>query len=136
MSEIILDMKAKGLLALEPIDHLEASAMHGHMIDFKKRGGYLRNKWRRFWGKAAPDYGLRPSSIGLSRICVEIVISFVFFVCRTRPARWIVEHIPERILGPLFNSLRLAWKSASKPTKRKNLRELTMEARVPSWREK
>jgi coenzyme F420 hydrogenase subunit beta len=126
MAAILEEMQAQGLLDLTPVDPVEASAMHGHMIDFKKRGGYLRNRWRRMTGRAAPDYGLRPEPIGLSRIIVEIVISTIFALAGTRAARKIVEWIPESILGPLFNNLRLFWKSASKPAKRKGLADLRM----------
>jgi coenzyme F420 hydrogenase subunit beta len=133
MTEVIREMLDKSLLTLEPMDVLEASGMHGHMIDFKKRGGYLRNQWRRKLGLAAPDYGLSPVGTGVSRILVEIVISSIFIVCRTSPARWIMEHIPEKILGPLFNQLRLAWKNASKPAKRKGLKDLRMKPHTPDW---
>ncbi len=126
MTGILEDMQSRGLLDLTPVDPVEASAMHGHMIDFKKRGGYLRNRWRKMTGRAAPDYGLRPEPIGLSRIAVEIVISTIFAIAGTRGARKIVEWIPESLLGPLFNNLRLFWKSASKPAKRKGLAELRM----------
>ena len=47
MTEVINELMEKRLLTLEQADVLEASGMHGHMIDFKKRGGYLRNQWRR-----------------------------------------------------------------------------------------
>jgi len=133
MTGIIQEMLDKGLLALEPMDVLEASGMHGHMIDFKKRGGYLRNQWRRKLGLAAPDYGLSPVGTGASRILVEIVISTLFIVCRTPLARWTMEHIPEKILGPVFNQLRLAWKNASKPAKRKGLKDLRMQPHTPDW---
>ena len=133
MTQIMAEMSAMGLLALEQAAVLEASGMHGHMIDFKKRGGYLRNQWRRKLGLAAPDYGLSPVGTGLSRIIVEIVISSIFIVCRTSLARWTMEHIPEKILGPLFNHLRLAWKNASKPAKRKGLKDLRMECHTPDW---
>jgi coenzyme F420 hydrogenase subunit beta len=119
---------------LESIEVLEASAMHGHMIDFKKRGGYLRNEWRRKFGKAAPDYGLVPVGTGKSRVLVEIIISSIFTVCRTTLARWVMERIPESILGPLFNKLRLVWKNASKPAKRKGLKNLRMDCRQPLWK--
>ncbi len=135
MSAIIDEMAAAGSLELEPAEVLEASAMHGHMIDFKKRGGYLRNRWREATWRRAPDYGLDPEPLDLPRIAVEVVISTIFGVCRTPLARWVMEHIPERILGPLFNHLRLAWKGASKPAKRKGLRDLRMQVRVPQWRE-
>lgn len=133
MTAVIQEMAARNLLELEQADVLEASGMHGHMIDFKKRGGWLRNEWRRKIGMAAPDCGLTPVGTGGSRILVEIVISFIFMICRTRSARWVMEHIPERILGPLFNHLRLAWKNASKPAKRKGLRDLKMKIHTPDW---
>lgn len=133
MTSILCEMKEEGILALEEADVLEASAMHGHMIDFKKRGGYLRNRWRRAIGMAAPDYGLHPVGTGLSRKIVEMVISSIFVLCRNPVARWVMERIPERILGPVFNRLRLAWKGASKPAKRKGLKDLRMECRPPEW---
>jgi coenzyme F420 hydrogenase subunit beta len=129
MSGILQDMQSRGLLDLTPVDPIETSAMHGHMIDFKKRGGYLRNRWRRMTGRAAPDYGLRPEFIGLSRLVVEIVISTIFALAGTKLARQAVEWIPESLLGPLFNNLRLLWKSASKPAKRKGLSNLRL---IPS----
>lgn len=133
MTDVMQEMEEKGLLTLEQADVLEASGMHGHMIDFKKRGGYLRNQWRRKIGRAAPDYGISPVGTGTSRILVEIIISTIFICCRTRLARWVMEHIPERILGPLFNNLRLAWKNASKPAKRKGLKDLKMATHAPAW---
>lgn len=133
MTAILEEMSTKGLLELEQAEVLEASAMHGHMIDFKKRGGYLRNQWRRKIGLAAPDYGITPIGTTSSRIIVEVIISSIFVLCRNPLARWTMEHIPESILGPLFNNLRLAWKNASKPAKRKGLKDLKMECHQPSW---
>jgi coenzyme F420 hydrogenase subunit beta len=121
-----------GLLVAEKVDPLEASEMHGHMIDFKKRGGYLRNRMRRLFGAKAPDFGMRPSLLPLSRIAVELVISGIFLACRSRPARKLLEWIPESIIGPLFNQLRLSWKAISKPTKRRDLAQLTMIPEEPS----
>jgi len=119
---------------LEEQDVLSASAMHGHMIEFKKRGGWLRNRARRALGLAAPNYGLDPHPVGASRVLVECVISTVFLVCRTPPARWLMDRIPKRILGPVFNRSRLFWNRASKPAKRTDLRMLTMKPRDPLWR--
>lgn len=121
MEAIVAEMSAKGLLSLENADPAKAGDMHGHMLDFKKRGGYLRGRMRRFFGLPAPDYGYRPARIAFPRRVVELVISSVFFLCRSAPARWIVCHIPERILGPFFNWMRLRWKALSRPTKRKGL---------------
>ncbi len=121
MESIILEMCEKGLMELNEEDPLKASDMHGHMLDFKKRGGWLRNQWRRKTGRSAPDYGYCPAKTPVSRICVEIVISTLFTVGKTRFSRWLVSCIPESIIGPIFNNLRLGWKKASKPTKRKGL---------------
>jgi coenzyme F420 hydrogenase subunit beta len=69
---------------------------------------------------------MRPSPLPPGRIAVELVISSIFLVAGTAPSRWIVSRIPERMIGPVFNRLRLAWKAMSKPTKRKGLGHLTM----------
>jgi coenzyme F420 hydrogenase subunit beta len=126
MEGIVREMIAAGLLTTEPIDQLKATEMHGHMIDFKKRGGYLRNQFRRRLGLAAPDFGMRPDPLPAARVAVELVISAVFLLGGTRFCRWCVERVPERMIGPLFNRVRLVWKSASKPTKRKGLGNLRM----------
>jgi coenzyme F420 hydrogenase subunit beta len=127
MEAIIQEMEAKGLLVLTQEDPLKAGDMHGHMLDFKKRGGYLRCRMRRFFGKSAPDYGYAPKRIAAARKLVECVISFIFTCCRTRPARWLVCQIPEKWLGPAFNRLRLTWKAISRPTKRKGLTNYEVE---------
>jgi len=95
--------------------------MHGHMIDFKKRGGYIRNRMRRILGKKAPSFGYKPESISFSRFLVELFISSLFLFGRTALGRMIILIIPEKQMGFLFNKLRLKWKAISKPVKRKSL---------------
>lgn len=114
-------MRSAGVLSLEETPAEEALAMHGHMLDFKKRGAFIRNDWRRKLGKRAPAYGYRPAHIPLSRKLVELFIVTLFAIGRTRPARRVVEWIPLGLLGPLFNNLRKTWKRLSKPVKRKGL---------------
>jgi coenzyme F420 hydrogenase subunit beta len=126
MEAVIAEMVGAGLLALEPEDDLKATEMHGHMIDFKKRGGYLRNRWRRMTGRAAPDYGMHPAAVPGSRRAVEVAISTIFAVGSTWPARFVLSLIPEKVIGPVFNKARLSWKNASKPTKRKGLADFKM----------
>jgi coenzyme F420 hydrogenase subunit beta len=126
MEEVIAGMVEQGLLALDPEDDLKATEMHGHMIDFKKRGGHIRNQWRRRVGLAAPDYGMRPEKIPASRKAVEFAISGIFAIGSTWPARAALRLIPEKVIGPVFNKARLSWKNASKPTKRKGLAEFQM----------
>jgi coenzyme F420 hydrogenase subunit beta len=128
MEQIIQKMCDSGILTATEIDPLKACDMHGHMLDFKKRGSYIRNQWRHRHGKNAPDFGLRPSSITRSRRLAECVISMIFVLAGTRFSRACVSRIPERILGPLFNGLRMTWKRASRPTKRKGLAGLQMIA--------
>lgn len=121
IEKVLEEMNRNGLLSLTEEDPLKAGDMHGHMLDFKKRGGFLRGRMRRFLGLPAPDYGYSPAGIAFSRKAVECVISGVFMVCRTKIARMCVCCIPERFLGPFFNWLRLKWKAVSRPTKRKGL---------------
>jgi coenzyme F420 hydrogenase subunit beta len=129
INDIINQMQSKDLLNLTHVEELKASDMHGHMIDFKKRGGWLRNQWRRKTGRMAPDYGYQPANIPLSRIMVEIVISTLFAIGKTKCARYVVSKVPESIIGPIFNKLRLGWKKASRPTKRKGLANFDVKIR-------
>jgi coenzyme F420 hydrogenase subunit beta len=129
--QILTDMEQQGLISLEEISLDEALSMHGHMLDFKKRGAFIRLGWRESLGKPVPHYGYWPRHIPLSRKLVEVVISSIFAVGGTRLARRLVEFIPIGILGPAFDTLRKTWKSISKPTKRKGLRDLDFEV-LPS----
>ena len=121
METIIQDMVEKNILNLKLEDPFKASDMHGHMLDFKKRGGYIRNTWRTIRGKNAPVYGYRPVEISLTRILIELIINIIFFVGKTKFARYLIEKIPEPIIGPIFDYFRLCWKKLSRPTKRKGL---------------
>lgn len=123
---IVREMEGKGLLTTEPEDPIQALAMHGHMMDFKKRGGFIRNRMRRFFGRRAPVYDVRPERMAVSRLMVELVVSGLFLVGSTRMARWMVARVPEKVIGPVFNRLRLIWKAMSKPTKRKSLGTMKM----------
>ena len=118
---LLAAMQREGALALEEIALDEALSMHAHMLDFKKRGTFIRLGWRKARGKRVPEYGYQPASIPLSRKAVELVIGSIFGICRTRPARWLVERIPLGVIGPLFDGLRQVWKKVSKPAKRKGL---------------
>ncbi|PIR52683.1 coenzyme F420 hydrogenase, partial [Candidatus Peregrinibacteria bacterium CG10_big_fil_rev_8_21_14_0_10_49_10] len=57
--DLLKAMQAQGHLTLQNISLEEALDMHGHMLDFKKRGSFIRNGWR----KVQPDYGYRPAHI-------------------------------------------------------------------------
>ena len=76
--------------------------------------------------RAAPDYGMRPEHVPASRKAVEFAISGLFVVGGTSLARGVLRMIPEKVIGPVFNKLRLSWKNLSKPTKRKGLADFKM----------
>ncbi len=123
MEKIISQMNKKNILCLKQEESLKASDMHGHMLDFKKRGSYIRNLLNKKVGKYAPDYGYRPLKISLYRVIIELIIITIFFIGQTRIARYLLVQCPEFLIGPLFNKLRLFWKKISRPTKRKGLGE-------------
>jgi coenzyme F420 hydrogenase subunit beta len=119
--QLLADMHRQKLLHLEEIAVDQALTMHGHMLDFKKRGTFIRMNWRRLQGKHIPDYGYRPTHIPLMRQLTEAVITAIFAMCCTLPARRLVELVPLAIIGPIFDTLRKSWKRLSKPVKRKGL---------------
>lgn len=127
MEAVIEEMIRMGKLVAQEEDPVKASEMHGHMLDFKKRGGYIRNRIRQRFGLQAPDFGVRPDPLPWSRYVVEIFIVAIFYSAGTRLGRYFMLLIPEKIIGPLFNRVRLIWKAVSKPTKRKGLSNLTMK---------
>lgn len=133
LEDIVGEAIRERVLSLEIIDPLKACDMHGHMLDFKKRGSYLRNRLKTLTGGKVPDYGLRPKGIKGSRIGAEICISALFLLAGTTVARGCIRKIPESVIGPVFNTLRLTWKALSRPTKRKGLGTLKMECYEPSW---
>ena len=118
--EILEEMKKTNNLFLEEISLQEGLDMHGHMLDFKKRGSFIRNSWKRI----KPDYGYVPKKIPFSRYCIEGLLMAVFWIAKTNLARKVVEVLPLSLVGPMFNFIRKSWKDVSKPTKRKGLREM------------
>ena len=120
--EILTEMEKKGLLDLHEIPLEEALDMHGHMLDLKKRGSFIRQRWM----KARPEYGYEPAYIPESRVIVEQVLRLIFWLGKKPTIRSAVEKLPIGVVGPVFNVLRKTWKNMSKPTKRKGLRNVTM----------
>lgn len=127
--ELVEALASRGELITEPLPIGEALSMHGHMLDFKKRGAFLRLRQQRRRGRPIPDFGYRPAAIPTSRRLIEHAISGFFWIGSQRWARAAVERLPLGLVGPLFNWIRQSWKAISKPTKRKGLDE----ARFVSW---
>ncbi len=122
--KVLEEMKASEKVVLDSLDVPQALAMHGHMLDFKKRGAFIRLDVQKALGQPIPEFGYRPASIALSRRLVEVVITGSFMIGRLPISRWIVSKLPIGIVGPSFNWLRKTWKGLSKPTKRKGLAEV------------
>jgi coenzyme F420 hydrogenase subunit beta len=125
--DVLSSMRQCRLMDMVEISVDEAMSMHGHMLDLKKRGTFIRMNWRKAMGKRIPDYGYYPKYIPISRKLVEVIVSFAFAICGTRVARKIVELMPIVIIGPMFDTVRKAWKRVSKPTKRGGLRNLEFD---------
>ncbi len=121
MEKIILEMISKDLLILTEESPFKALDMHGHMLDFKKRGSFIRNKFKKMLGFKSPDNGYYPIKIPITRYFVEIVITSIFLFGKLPISRWLISKFPESLIGPIFNNLRLFWKKISRPTKRKGL---------------
>jgi coenzyme F420 hydrogenase subunit beta len=121
--KLIDRMKQEGYLQADTLDPKEAIRMHSHGYDFKKRGSFIRIAFRRFSGKSVPNYGYKISGFPVSRYLMEMVISSMFIIFRTKLARWTVEQFPPGFIGKIFEKARNLWKKSTQKTKRKNLVE-------------
>jgi len=118
----ILDMMVKDQwLQLDPIDEKEAVGMHSHGYDLKKRGTFIRMKFRSWLGKPNPDYGYTLRGFPLSRYLMEIILDALFLVLSTRLARWAVEQFPPETIGKIFEKARKVWKRSTHKVKRDQL---------------
>ena len=122
---ILEDLRHKKRISLEK----KGYSMHAHMIEFKKRGAFIRMGLRKKFGKAVPEYGYQVRNIPQRRTLIELCIMAIFAVCRTRTAKRLLRQVPIRWMGPLFNHLRISWKRISKPGKREGLLDLEFEIR-------
>jgi len=119
--QILDEMIKEGRLSADIITEEEAIKMHSHGYDFKKRGSFIRIKFRKLTGKSIPDWGYEMSGFGISRYFVEIIISTMFVLMGTGLARWAVEQLPPGFIGKLFERARTAWKKSTKKIKQEKL---------------
>ena len=118
---LLEEMSEKGLISLKPIDTEEAIRMHSHGYDFKKRGSFIRIRMRKWSGKDVPDWGYENRGFPISRWVMEGIISFLFLVLGTCPARWLVDQLPSAFIGKIFEKSRDRWKKSTRSIKRKDL---------------
>ena len=114
-------MMQEGLLMLDPIDESKAIAMHSHGYDLKKRGTFIRMRYRSWLGKRNPDYGYIMKGFTFKRYLMEIVIDSLFMIMGTRFSRFMVELIPPGTVGKVFEKSRNVWKRSTKKIKRSHL---------------
>ena len=128
------EMRRTRLLELEEISAERAIAMHAHMIDFKKRGAFLRLERDRRRGRPVPVYGYRPAAVPMSRRMVERILAGFLWIGRRRG---LLLFLPPGLLGPLFSLIRRGWKAVSKPVKRRGLSatRFVIEPNPERWNE-
>lgn len=119
--DILLLMEKEGLIKLEPISIDDAITMHSHGYDLKKRGTFIRIKFRKMLGLSVPDYGYKLGGFPLSRYVMELFIISLFLVLGTGVARYLAELIPPSLIGRVFEKSRILWKKATFGIKRENL---------------
>jgi coenzyme F420 hydrogenase subunit beta len=118
---ILEEMVKEGRLVLDPISHEDTMEMHSHGYDLKKRGTFIRMKYRRWLGMPNPDWGYEIKGFTISRHLMELAIDALFLVLGTAPARWMVERIPPKTIGKIFEKARNTWKKSTHKIKREKL---------------
>jgi coenzyme F420 hydrogenase subunit beta len=118
---VLRQLHKTGQVTLEPISFDEVVSMHSHMIDFKKRGSFIRLQSQRRKGLPIPEFGYKPAHIPLSRRLIESIIMLFFAIGCREWSRRIISKVPIEIIGPAFELIRGAWKGFSKNTKRRGL---------------
>jgi len=120
--QVIIDEMIKdGALILDPIDESEAISMHSHGYDLKKRGTFIRMKYRSCMAKQNPDFGYRMKGFGLKRYVMEFIIDSLFIILGTGFSRFLIERIPPATVGKVFEKTRNIWKKSTKKIKKSQL---------------
>ena len=119
--ELIREMQEAGRLELQPLPEKECIDMHSHGYDFKKRGAFIRIRFRKMALKPVPDYAYSLGPFPAKRILMEVVISTLFRILGTRLARWTVEQFSPAFIGKIFERSRKSWKRSTHNIKRDSL---------------
>ena len=119
--QIINNMVNEGWLSVWDVTEDEAIRMHSHGYDLKKRGTFIRMKFRKLTGRPNPDYGYELKGFKLSRYLMEIIITGMFRLLRQPVSRWLVEQLPPAFIGSVFEKARTNWKKLTHNIKRENL---------------
>ncbi|MBN1951988.1 MAG: Coenzyme F420 hydrogenase/dehydrogenase, beta subunit C-terminal domain [Bacteroidales bacterium] len=120
-NDLLQKMVDEGYISFGEITENEAITMHSHGYDLKKRGAFIRIRFRRLTGRSVPDYGYALKGFPLSRYLMEAMISFLFLVLGTTPARWFIGLFSPVFIGKWFEKARTFWKKSTYKIKRTNL---------------
>jgi coenzyme F420 hydrogenase subunit beta len=123
--EILEKMKGEGKLVLEETEFEELISMHSHMLDFKKRGAFIRLYRQKRKGQPIPEYGYWPDNIYFSRVMMESLSGLFFWFGSKRAGKWLLERFPVKFMGKVFSHLRVKWKRISRPARSKGLPQMT-----------
>jgi len=116
--EILDKMAADNLLDLSSITIGDAVKMHSHMYDNKKRGAFIRIKKQKY----RPEYNLPfPVNLGFKRKMFEFWMNLILNILRTRFFTWLIDILPSKLVGEVFNSFKIFWKRITYSVKRKEL---------------
>jgi hypothetical protein len=111
---MVREAAAAGAVHLEEISAEEASNMHSHGFDLKKKGAFIRLKLWKGWGRNVPVYDRQPPQLGLRRKIVEVLVSLQFIICSSRPGRAVFRMLPIKVVGGVFRAARKIWMKRSK----------------------
>ena len=131
--QALLDQAIKdGLLAVDLVTVDSVVNMHSHMLDSKKRGAFLRMDRLGAVGKQTPEYGYRPvTPVPLKRQLIERVLQFVYWFCSFKFSLWLINLVPDEVIGTLFKNARSLWKSSTRSTKKQSLNNLAFALEPP-----
>ena len=119
--EILDNMQKEGWLEITSCSEEDAISMHSHGYDLKKRGSFIRIRFRKMFFRQHPDYGYKLSGFPASRYLMEIIISGLFLLLGSWPARRTVELFKPAFIGSIFEKSRNTWKKSTHSIKRKDL---------------
>lgn len=117
-SKIINTMAKENILQINVVEKKYAERMHAHMYEFKKRGSFVRTKVLKSTIIPNFEHGYSVINISTKRILVERLLSLIFKTAQSSLYLFLLKIIPLKIIGPIFNHLRLGWKKKTVDIKR------------------
>lgn len=118
---LLEEMQEAGWFELLPISEKDSIEMHSHGYDFKKRGSFIRIRFRKILFRPVPDYGYTLKGFTFKRILMEGIISTLFVLLGTRLASWTIERFSPDFIGKVFEKTRTRWKKSTHDIKREAL---------------